>query len=175
MTLAPPSTGSKRYDHRVDSRPPSSVAKENSRPGSAVTTRPCRDHFMSPIGPPLLWPTNVAPSAGPREPAVHSTRWHSGLHWPMHSRSATMSYRRSAGALITAAALSWVSHHRGFLGVTGSSFHVGMEQKLILLAKPVNPHNLLCFQHDSAASGRSNHRAPGSWCTASRPADAAPA
>ncbi len=40
VTLVPPSTASKRYRHMVDSRPPSSVTKENSRPGSAVTTRP---------------------------------------------------------------------------------------------------------------------------------------
>ena len=47
-------------------RPPSSVTKANSRPVSARSARPGRDHFIRPRRDcPWLWPTKVAPSAGP--------------------------------------------------------------------------------------------------------------
>ena len=71
---------------------------------------------MRPRGPPRLWPTNLAPLAGPVAPSTHSTAWHSGLHSPMRGRSAIIWYRRSGVALMTICSLSWVSHHRWFFG-----------------------------------------------------------
>ena len=112
MTRVPPSTVSNRYVHLVDSRPPSSVAKANSSPGSADTTRPWRDHLMRLPGPVRLWPRNLAPTAGPVAPSCHSTFTHSGLHSPMRGKSATSSYTAWGVVSMTMVSLPFVSHHR---------------------------------------------------------------
>src|SRR4051794_17343086 len=71
------------------------VRKENSRPGSALTTSHARDQRIHLAA---LRPRNLAPVTAASEPPSHRARWHSGLNSPILVTSATRPYTVAASA-----------------------------------------------------------------------------